>query len=136
MGFSAKAFVSLGVLSTAWAFQSLKSSREPPSFSHRLASLRPQSRETPGLGTRCSGVFLSNTDDEGLGLQRVAIGDKDFWTQQKELAAEMLEKDGKIEKEDQKDKFAKRRLAFIGDTAYFGFFIFCSKSLSLLLLLI
>ena len=68
---------------------------------------------------------LADTDDEGLGLKRVKIGDRDFWTQQKELVEEMEEKSSRSLKQEQKEKFAARRLALVSDTAYFGFFIFC-----------
>jgi hypothetical protein len=34
-------------------------------------------------------IFLSQTEDEGVGPKRVKIGDKDFWRKQKELVVEM-----------------------------------------------
>lgn len=73
-------------------------------------------------------LFLSDStddNDEGLGLQR----DKEFWTKQKELIAEMQDKSSRGLRDEQKEKFAQRRLGLVSDTAYFGFFIFCSKLL-------
>lgn len=53
-------------------------------------------------------------------------GDQDFWSRQKELMEEMsVTADNSLQSEN-KQKFADRRTALVGDTAYFGFFIFCA----------
>lgn len=51
--------------------------------------------------------------------------DQDFWAKQKELVSEMQEKSNRSLQQELKEKFAKRRLGLVSDTAYFGFFIFC-----------
>lgn len=51
--------------------------------------------------------------------------DQDFWAKQKELVTEMQEKSNRNYQQELKEKFAKRRLGLVTDTAYFGFFIFC-----------
>jgi hypothetical protein len=70
-------------------------------------------------------MSTDDSDGQGLGLKRIKIGDQDFWTRQKELMNEMTDSNQKSLKDEMRDKFAKRRLALVGDTAYFGFFIFC-----------
>ncbi|KAL7562986.1 hypothetical protein ACA910_018624 [Epithemia clementina (nom. ined.)] len=71
----------------------------------------------------------SNTDD--YDLQRIKIGDREFWAQQKDLAAEMAgvmaagSENSSRSKAAMREKFAKRRLALVGDTAYIGIFLFC-----------
>jgi hypothetical protein len=54
-------------------------------------------------------------------------GDKEFWAKQKELVVEMQDKSTRSYREEQREKFAERRLGLVGDTAYFAFFIFCGK---------
>ena len=68
----------------------------------------------------------SNEKKQDFGLQRFQIGDKDFWVQQKELAQEMSQSTNKSLRQAQEEKFAQRRLALVGDTAYISFFIFCA----------
>lgn len=51
--------------------------------------------------------------------------DRDFWAKQKELVSEMQAKSNRNYQQELKEKFAKRRLGLVTDTAYFGFFIFC-----------
>jgi hypothetical protein len=52
-------------------------------------------------------------------------GDGDFWAKQKELAKEMTGVVAKSRNAEVREQFARRRLALLKDTAYFGFFIFC-----------
>jgi len=67
------------------------------------------------------------SDDQDFGLQRIKIGgDQDFWAKQKELAEEMTDMVTKSKKQEQLEKFEKRRLALVGDTAYISFLIFCA----------
>lgn len=61
----------------------------------------------------------SNGSDDRKG------GNKDFWTQQKELAEEMSTQTTKSLRQEQAEKFELRRLALVYDTAYFAFFLFC-----------
>ena len=49
----------------------------------------------------------------------------EFWEQQKDLAAEMSSSSTKSLRKAQLEKFEKRRLALVQDTAYFSVFIFC-----------
>lgn len=58
--------------------------------------------------------------------------DQDFWAKQKELVSEMQEKSNRNYQQELKEKFAKRRLGLVTDTAYFGFFIFCGACYKLL----
>ena len=55
--------------------------------------------------------------------QKKEIYQKIFWAKQKALAAEMSTKEGDIVKQDNRDKFAKRRLALTSDTLYFSILI-------------
>lgn len=64
-------------------------------------------------------------EDEQLGLQKIKVGDKDFWMRQKQLVQEMQDASESNLRAEMREKFAQRRLALVGDTAYFGFFIFC-----------
>lgn len=75
--------------------------------------------------SRPSVRLFEKVTDEELGLKKVKIGDQDFWTRQKELITELQDESEKRVKATQRVKFAQRRLALVGDTAYFGFFIFC-----------
>lgn len=65
------------------------------------------------------------TEEEELGLKKIKIGDRDFWMRQKELVQEMQEASEANRKAAMREKFAQRRNALVGDTAYIGFFIFC-----------
>ena len=51
--------------------------------------------------------------------------DDDIWSQQKALMGEMTAKAEQSLKQEQLEKFAKRRSALIGDTAFFTAIIFC-----------
>ena len=51
--------------------------------------------------------------------------DQNFWAKQKELVGEMQEKSNRNYQQELIEKFSKRRLGLVTDTAYFGFFIFC-----------
>uniref|UniRef100_A0A7S3P9V9 ATP synthase protein I n=1 Tax=Amphora coffeiformis TaxID=265554 RepID=A0A7S3P9V9_9STRA len=76
--------------------------------------------------SRC-GLTMSATDeDEMLGLRKIKVGDKEFWMRQKELIQEMQNSSEASAKAEAREKFAKRRLALVGDTAYIGFMIFCA----------
>ena len=93
-----------------------------PPRAARRPRISPNHRSSPSRTKR----FLAETDtDSDLGLERIQIGDKEFWTRQKELINEMQEKSEQGLKDEQRQKFTQRRLALVGDTAYFGFFIFC-----------
>ena len=63
--------------------------------------------------------------DEESGLQNIKAADQDFWARQKELVDELNESNDKSARQLNREKFAQRRLALVGDTAYFGFFLFC-----------
>ena len=70
---------------------------------------------------------MSATDeDEMLGLKKIKVGDKEFWMRQKELIQEMQNSSEASAKAESREKFAKRRLALVADTAYIGFMIFCA----------
>jgi hypothetical protein len=74
-----------------------------------------------------SSALTMSTDNESSRLQRTKAGsDPDFWTRQKDLMEEMTDSGRKSLKEEMREKYAKRLLALVGDTAYFGFFIFCA----------
>jgi Na+/H+ antiporter NhaC len=65
-------------------------------------------------------------NDKSPGLQSPQSGgDDDFWANQQKLAKEMTGVVEKSRQADAREKFQKRRLALVTDTAYFGFFIFC-----------
>ncbi|CAB9521963.1 expressed unknown protein [Seminavis robusta] len=51
-------------------------------------------------------------------------GDQDFWTQQKELMAEMTDKDERTGRQEQQMKYEERATALVGDTAFFSLLIF------------
>jgi len=55
--------------------------------------------------------------------QKKEIYQKIFWAKQKALAAEMSSKEGDIVKQENRDNFAKRRLALTSDTLYFSILI-------------
>jgi hypothetical protein len=67
----------------------------------------------------------NDNSDDNYDLKSIKIGDRDFWTRQKELMDEMSNASEASLKAEMQDKFAQRRLGLVGDTAYFGFFIFC-----------
>jgi hypothetical protein len=50
--------------------------------------------------------------------------DQDFWTQQKELVAEMTQKENKTVKQEQQTKYEQRASALVGDTAFFSLLVF------------
>jgi|UPI000581B270 hypothetical protein len=52
--------------------------------------------------------------------------DEEFWRQQKVLIREMSGATERAIRAEQKQKFAIRRNALVSDTAFIGFFIFCS----------
>ena len=62
--------------------------------------------------------------EDNYDLKSIKIGDRDFWTQQKELAEQMVEKDQKTMKEEQMIKYQQRADALVADTAFFSFLIF------------
>lgn len=51
--------------------------------------------------------------------------DKEFWLKQKQLVQDISDAAEKSLKEEQRELFAKQRQALVGDTATYGFFIFC-----------
>lgn len=89
----------------------------PPSPSTRIprandATTPDKHNETPRSVRSCASLLSQKSDD-------------DFWSQQKELMNEMATAaDLSLEKEE-REKFARRRLSLVGDTAYVGLFIFC-----------
>ena len=78
--------------------------------SHNIISLLPSTTN-------------DNEDKEDNVDQKKEIYQKIFWAKQKALAAEMSSKEGDIVKQDNRDKFAKRRLALTSDTLYFSILI-------------
>ena len=51
--------------------------------------------------------------------------DKAFWMQQKQLVQDLSDVSNKSLRAKQKEQFAKRRIALVGDTAFLSFFVFC-----------
>jgi hypothetical protein len=51
--------------------------------------------------------------------------DKTFWMQQKQLIQDLSDVSNKSIRAKQKEQFAKRRIALVGDTAFLSFFVFC-----------
>jgi hypothetical protein len=80
----------------------------------------------PGYSGYRSWIAAASDDGKDLGLQRIKIGDQDFWARQKALAEEMTKESEKSLKQEQMEKYEKRSLALVGDTAYISFFIFCA----------
>lgn len=77
-----------------------------------------------------NGGSSSSSSKTDVDLERIKIGDnRDFWAQQKVLAAEMSSSLSSSLASSKsvaaREKFAKRRLALVGDTAYIGLFLFC-----------
>lgn len=98
------------------------------SFS-KSCTARPKDRRlAPVLGgsSTDSDQQQQQQQQQDYGLQRIKIGDQDFWAQQKELADEMSKSTNKSLRQEQLEKFEKRRLALVGDTAYISVFIFCA----------
>jgi len=60
-----------------------------------------------------------------LYLSRDGRDNEDFWENQRHLASEMSNIADMSLKEEQREKFAKRRIGLVADTAYFTTFIFC-----------
>jgi len=94
-------------------------------------NIRPYDRRFPTLvlaagATDSEQQTQQQQKQQDFGLQRIKIGDQDFWAQQKELADELSESTNKSLRQEQAEKFEKRRLALVGDTAYISVFIFCA----------
>lgn len=51
---------------------------------------------------------------------------EEFWEKQKVLVQQLNDSSEKNRRAEMQEKFAKRRMALVGDTAYFTFFIFCT----------
>lgn len=51
--------------------------------------------------------------------------DTTFWLQQKQLIQDLSDVSNKPLRAKQKEQFAKRRIALVGDTAFLSFFVFC-----------
>lgn len=51
--------------------------------------------------------------------------DKAFWMQQKQLVQDLSDVSNKSLRAKQKEQFARRRIALVGDTAFLSFFVFC-----------
>lgn len=66
------------------------------------------------------------TDDSSDSSAKGKERDDEFWLKQKQLLAQMSNVASKSIQAEQREKFAKRRIALVSDTAFFGFFIFCS----------
>lgn len=72
-------------------------------------------------------LFLSsssNNNNKEYDLKKITIGNQDFWTQQKQLADDMTEQSAKSLRQEQKEKYDKRRLALVTETAYFSALFF------------
>lgn len=72
-------------------------------------------------------MFLSsssNNNNKEYDLKKITIGNQDFWTQQKQLADDMTEQSAKSLRQEQKEKYDKRRLALVTETAYFSALFF------------
>lgn len=68
----------------------------------------------------------TNPDNEGEGDDRDAkksVSEEIFWAKQRALAAQMEANADAGLKQEQKEKFAKRRLALVSDTLYFSILI-------------
>jgi len=52
--------------------------------------------------------------------------DEEFWLKQKQLLSQMSNVASKSIQAEQREKFARRRIAIVSDTAFVGFFIFCA----------
>lgn len=92
------------------------------SFVSRRANylLIPRSQfRRQGTGPSSSALILAASDDKSK-------ADDEFWLKQKQLLSQMSSVANKSLQAEQREKFASRRLAFVSDTAYIGFFIFCS----------
>jgi len=98
----------------------------PPQSSRPIVMAAQRSRSGGFVSVISLSMASDDLDDKGLVQKGVKAGEnKDFWARQKELMQEMSDAGQKSLKEENREKFAKRRLALVGDTAYFGFFIFC-----------
>ena len=62
--------------------------------------------------------------EDNYDLKSIKIGNRDFWTQQKELAEEMAQQESRNIKEEQMMKYNQRALGLVGDTAFAIFIIF------------
>jgi hypothetical protein len=111
------------VTSSIRRWQQQQESRESSASS--LATTRVTARHIMRLDATSQQGKTTNSDEDDYDLKSIKIGDRDFWTRQKELIDEMSNANEASVKAEMQDKFSKRRLGLVGDTAYFGFFIFC-----------
>lgn len=64
------------------------------------------------------------TNEDNYDLKSIKIGGREFWTQQKELAEEMANRETRDLKEEQMLKYNQRANALVGDTAFTTCLIF------------
>jgi hypothetical protein len=115
-----------------WRPQQQQQQQRPSTISSRVTKTRPlllrlfdaNTSQQEGKTTTAQND-VSSSEENNYDLTSIKIGDRDFWTRQKELIDEMSSANEASIKAEMQDKFAKRRLGLVGDTAYFGFFIFC-----------
>lgn len=69
-------------------------------------------------------ILKANQEDKNYDLETIKIGEQDFWVQQKQLAQDLADSSSKSLKHEQMEKFEKRRLALVGETAYISVFLF------------
>lgn len=126
-------FVASYFLSRAEAFsvqRGQSSVRDGAALRHDVGSIyqaRTTQKNAYNRHERSFVLQMSTQDeDEMLGLKKIKVGDKDFWMRQKELIQEMSDASEASLKTEMREKFAKRRLALVTDTAYIGFMIFCA----------
>jgi hypothetical protein len=106
-----KSILFLSAVSLCCAFSS-------PSFQKRLG-IYGTTRVTSGTLLR----FPIDMAKDG-GDHDSKKSDQDFWTQQKELVAEMTQKENKSVKQEQEAKYEQRASALVGDTAFFSLLVF------------
>ena len=126
IGIYAGAFLDTSASSTIQWQQQQQEQRSRPSRS--ATSLCAAKRVKARHITCLDATSEPTKNDDGstdYDLQSIKIGDRDFWTRQKHLIDEMASANEASLKAEMQDKFAERRLGLVGDTAYFGFFIFC-----------
>lgn len=94
-------------------------------FQASNTGLAPRIRPNTGTAAAPIRIKMSNSKEDNYDLKSITLGgDREFWTQQKELAEAMVEKDERTLKEQQMQKYQERANLLVGDTAFFTFLIF------------
>jgi len=88
-----------------------------PRMRRSIRTQHSQRNDRPSLSFSCLST-AANDNDSGPSKE-------EFWAQQLQLAEEMSNAADVSLNEEQRKKFATRRLALVGDTAFIGFFIAC-----------